>query len=443
MSATRVWAGLLRHFAVTLQLNFRSKQAIGYGYLMPVFFLLAFGSVFRSDTPLLLHQMGQLLTITILGSASIGLPTALVAERERGVWRRYRLLPVSTGGLLAGTLLARLVIVASAVALQVLLARLIYGTPFPQHPLDAVVAFLFAAFAFLALGLIVAALANDVPAVQALGQCLFLPMIMIGGVGVPLEVLPAWAQKAAGFMPGRYAVEALQRAFSDPAGLRGAGFQLLALATIGAAAAAVGIRLFRWDSTQRPPRSSRAWIAVALLAWIAVGLTAAGTGRLAPIGAAGSSYATVSEAEMDQITYDDLTSDNELVTRLAPPFDPGTAERMRDFSTRLAAWPRAKTEDPVQAARYLLSVAAIADVTADLREAEIGRVVFNELQSRHPTDRLRRVLAWIILNPDAGRVTGAAPEFGFRREISERAVRERSVMYAKKYLGRLLGKLPD
>jgi len=97
MSATRLFRGLRQHFLVTLQLNFRSPQAMVYGYLVPVFFLLAFGSIFRGDTPPLQHEIGQLLTISILGGACFGLPTGLVADRERGVWRRYRLLPVSTG----------------------------------------------------------------------------------------------------------------------------------------------------------------------------------------------------------------------------------------------------------------------------------------------------------------------------------------------------------
>lgn len=443
MSATFPWRGVLRHFWVTLQLNFHSKQALGYGYVMPVFFLLAFGSVFRGGEPLLLDQMGQLLTITILGTASIGLPTALVAERERGVWRRYRLLPVSTFGLLAGTVCARLIIVASAVALQVVLARLIYGTPLPLHVLEAGVAFLVVAFAFVGLGLVVAALANDVPSVQALGQCLFLPMIMIGGVGVPLTVLPAWAQQVAGFMPGRYAVDALQRTFDDPTGLQGAGFSLAALLIIGAAAVCVGMKLFRWDPQHRPGRPARIWVMAALLAWIAVGLVAAASGRLAPVGAAASRYESVTEFEMNQITYDDLTGDNELVTRLARPFDAEAAERMREFVAGLKSWPPGHVSSPVQATRNLLSVAAIADVVADLREAEIGRAVFDELKTRHSDDQLRRLLTWIILHPADDTVVTAAPELGFRRAISERAVRERSGYYAKKYLGRLLGKLPD
>lgn len=443
MNSTRPWAGLFRHVLLTLQLNFRSKQAIAYGYLMPVFFLLAFASVFRGSEPLLLDQMGQLLTITILGTASIGLPTALVAERERGVWRRYRLLPVSTGPLVAGTLLARLVIVLSAVLLQVLLARLIYGSPLPQHPFEAIVALLVVAFAFLGLGLLVAALANDVPSVQALGQCLFLPMIMIGGVGVPLAVLPAWGQRVAGFMPGRYAVEALQRAISAPEGLRGGEFALGALLVIGGAAGCVGIKLFRWDPNHRAGPRARRWVAAALLAWVLVGLAAAASGRLTPLDNAATTYEAITEAQMQQISYDDLTGDNELVTRLAPPFDAAAEKRMEPFVATLRAWRPAAETNPVQHARNLLSIAAVADVTAHLQEAEIGRVIFNELQARHPPDQLRRVLTWIILHPERERVRTKLPELGFRREVHETIVRERSVYYAKKFLGRLLGQLPD
>jgi ABC-2 type transport system permease protein len=444
MSETRVLAGVLRHFLVTLQLNFRSPQAIAYGYLMPVFFLLAFGSVFRGGSPLLLDQMGQLLTITILGSAAIGLPTALVAERERGVWRRYRLLPVSTGSLLAGTLLARLMIVASATLLQVALAYWIYGTPLPLHPFEATLGFLVVTFAFLALGLVLAALAPDVPSVQALGQCVFLPMIMVGGVGVPLAVLPAWAQVLSGFMPGRYAVETLQHAISEPEGLRGAGFALLALAVIGAASGVVGLRLFRWDSARQTARGARVGVAFALLSWLAVGVAANLTGRLAPIDAAGEDYTTITESQLAGITYDDLPGDNELATRLAPPFTSAPAiDWGNAYRVRLAGWPPAQDRSPVQAARNLLSVAAIADVSADLKEAEIGRAIFDELKARHPEPELRQILAWIIYHPDDGRAVSAAPELGFRRAVAERITRERSVLYAKKFVGRLLGRIPD
>jgi ABC-2 type transport system permease protein len=441
VSHARVARGLAGHFLLTLRLNFRSRQAIVYGYLVPVLFLLAFGGIFRADTPLLQNEMGQLLTISILGGACFGLPTALVSERERGLWRRYRLLPAGMGGLLASTLLARLVLVASAALMQIALARAVYGTPLPVHPAQAVVAFLFVAGSFLGLGLLVAALADDVPAVQALGQCLFLPMIMLGGVGVPLSVLPAWAQRIAGFMPGRYAVEALQRCVSDPRGLRGAGFSLAALAAIGAAAGVAGAVLFRWDSGRRAGRPALAWVLAALLAWAAVGGAASATGRLRPLGRGDETYGSITDAQIAEITYDDLPGDGEFVTRLAPAFSSAEAARMDGFAAALRAWAPGRADDPAQGVRNLLSVASIADLTANYREAEIARVVLDLLRERFPRDELERVLAWIILNPDEGAVVAHAPELGLNRRLQESFIRERNSLYARKLLGRLVGRI--
>jgi ABC-type multidrug transport system permease subunit len=439
-----VFAGLLRHFFLTLQLNFRSKQALAYGYLVPVFFLVAFGSVFRGDSPPLLHEMGQLLTISILGGACFGLPTALVAERERGVWRRYRLLPVATSRLVTGVLVARLVLVAVAATLQILLAHVIYGTPLPLHPAQTAVAFLFVTLSFLGLGLLIAALADDVPAVQALGQCVFLPMIMIGGVGVPLAVLPGWAQRAAGFMPGRYAVDALQSCFSEPHGLRESGFSLIALTVIGAAAGVVGARLFRWDASRHIGRKALPGIAVALLSWIAVGVVAAATGRSEPVLPAGAVWASIPDAQIDSISFQDVPGDHEFVTPLAPPFkDAADARGVALFAARLRSWAPGRLDDAGQSVRNLVGVAAIADLIRDSREAEIARVVFEELRARFDKDQLRRGLAWIILAPDEGSVVTNAPELGFGRHPPEAAVRSRSALYARKYLGRVVGKISD
>jgi len=443
MSGARPGRGLARHILLTLTLNFRSAQAIAYGYLVPVLFLLAFGGVFRGDTPALQHEMGQLLVITILGGACFGLPTALVSERERGLWRRYRLLPAPMGSLLAGTLAARLVLLASAALMQVALARLIYGTPLPQSPVQAGVAFLFVSFSFLGIGLLVAALANDVPAVQALGQCVFLPMIMLGGVGVPLAVLPGWAQAVAGFMPGRYAVEVLQRPFSDARGLAGAGFSLAALAAIGAAAAVAGTRLFRWDAGRRAGRPALVWAGAALLAWAAVGAAAAAAGRLAPIRPGDETYGSITDAQIAAITFDDLPGDNEFATRLAPPLSGAEAGRMRGFAGALRAWEPGRVGDPAQCVRNLLSVASNADLTADFREAQIARVVFDVLRERYRRDELVRILAWIILDPDEGGVVARAPELGLARRPPEAVIRDRNALYARKLLGRLLRKIPD
>jgi hypothetical protein len=274
--------GIWLQLRMSLTLYFRNRMAMLYGYLFPSVFLLAFYVLYRYERLPLVRHMGELLTVTILGGACFGLATTLVSERERGVWRRYRLAPVATGALIVSTLVARYALLLSAGLLQMALAMGL-GMPVPDHPLQLLVAFSLAAFAFLGLGLVIAMLADNVPAVQALGQTIFLPMLIIGGVAVPLTSLPDWALHLSAYFPGRYAVEAIQSTVNG-AGLGAVAFSLLALLLIGTAACVAGAGMFRWDAKQRFASSrGKAWLAVALAGWVGVGLLAHWQNRIIPM----------------------------------------------------------------------------------------------------------------------------------------------------------------
>jgi len=263
----------LQQLHISLALHYRNKMALIYGYLFPLIFLVAFWVLYRYEKPILVRHMGELLTVSVLGGACFGLPTTMVSERERGVWRRYRLAPISTAILVVSVIVARYFILMTAGLLQ-LAAALAAGMPWPQHPFDLWIVFTFVSFAFIGLGLVMAMMADNVPAVQALGQCIFLPMLIIGGVAVPLASLPAWAQHLSRFFPGRYAVEALQACVLG-SGLGATGFELVALLIIGAGGAIAGAKMFRWDAQQRfSRRSGQAWITVALASWVVVGTLA-------------------------------------------------------------------------------------------------------------------------------------------------------------------------
>ena len=303
--------GSLHQLRSTLRLHFRNRMGLIYGYLFPTIFLVAFWVLYRHEPVPLAGHLGELLTVTILGGACFGLPTTLVSERERGVWRRYRLAPVSTGTLVASTVAARYLILITAGLLQLALAMLI-GMPRPTHPLQLWIAFTFASFAFLGLGLVIATMADNVPAVQALGQSIFLPMLIIGGVAVRLESLPPWAQHLSAFFPGRYAVEAMQETVTGE-GLRIVVFSLLALLLIGAAGCLAGARMFRWDARQKfSARGGKRWIFAALAAWVAVGVLAEARGWSSLPASPNSVRAPVESSG---------------VTSAAPPAPPATAAR--------------------------------------------------------------------------------------------------------------------
>ena len=460
--------GLPQHLAISLRLHLRNKMALLYGYLFPLIFLAAFWVLYRYENVPLLRHFGELLTVGVLGGACFGLPTTLVSERERGVWRRYRLTPVPTWAVVTSTVVARYVIVLSAGVLQFAVA-LAVGMTWPAHAFELWVAFSLVAFAFIGLGLVIATLADTVPAVQALGQCIFLPMLIIGGVAVRLESLPDWAQHVSAFFPGRYAVEALQ------ACVTGAGFSTtrlswLALAVIGGAGCVAGGKLFRWDAQQRfAARAGKAWLVPVLAAWIAVGVLAETRGRVvvkppAPTPVAATSpvipvaplvapkpkpvppWMKITDQDVAALDFR-VPPDNGVVSPIAPA-DEEPDEFVRDqleaVRTKLPAWPPANDGDEVQRVRNVLYVCAVPDAIQMPAERHLPRLVLQNLTDTYPKDQLIKLLTWIVQHPEEGSVIDDISDLGIAGAAGDPTlVRERVYLYAIKFIARLTGRKED
>lgn len=414
---------VLSQAGLSLRLNFRNRMAVIYGYLFPLIFLVAFWVIWRNDeVPLSLH-LGQLLTVTVLGGACFGLPTTLVAERERGVWRRYAITPAPVWVFIASLLGARYVLLLTAALLQLALG-LALGMPLPLHPVSLLMAFSVATIAFIGFGLVIAMLADTVPAVQALGQCIFLPMLMIGGVAVPLSSLPEWAQHLSAFFPGRYAVEAMQATVTGR-GLPGMAFNLGALLLIGAAGGLAAGMMFRWDGGERfAARRGKAWLLLAVGMWLAVGAAAEWHGQVRTVSAADTeavpqvsdfrapslpmpaSWDAVTPADFTAIAFDRLPPDNGIVAPIAAPDeapDPVVADQLARIDEALDRWPPGMVADPVQRVRNLLGVLAVPDVLQmDQVEKFLPLLVFHRLRAMFGDPDLARLLYWVAMHPQAG-----------------------------------------
>lgn len=487
---------LLAHLGISLRLHFRNRMALLYGYLFPLIFLIAFWVLYRHEKIPLLRHMGELLTVAVLGGACFGLPTTLVSERERGVWRRYRLSPVPTWAIVTSTVVARYLIVLTAGLLQVAAAMAI-GMTAPAHPFDLWVAFTAVAFAFIGLGLVIATLADNVPAVQALGQCIFLPMLIIGGVAVQLGSLPLWAQHVSAFFPGRYAVEALQSGVNGR-GFMGARFSLLALGLIGFAGCLAGAKLFRWDAQQRfAGRGGKIWLVPAFAAWIAVGLLAEWRGRIAipvdkeiaspavppvstpapaPVPAAGTPVLPASPPPVAVVppparqlalppppkpepVWAKLTAkDTEGLDFNIPP-DQGIVapfaaaddlpedfmkDQVESVRSKIATWPPGAEGDELRCVRNLLYIAAVPDAIQLPVERYMPRVVYEHLIDTYPKEKLTKILTYIVLHPEEGMVIDDISDLGVEGAAGDPTlVRERAYLYALKFILRLTGKVPE
>jgi len=482
---------LAEHLRISLRLHFRNRLALLYGYLFPLIFLVAFWVLYRHERVPLLRHMGELLTVAVLGGACFGLPTTLVSERERGVWRRYRLAPVPVWVVITSTVVARYLIILTAGLLQ-LVAALALGMTLPEHPFSLWLAFSLVAFAFIGLGLVIATLADNVPAVQALGQCIFLPMLIIGGVAVRLAALPEWAQHVSAFFPGRYAVEAIQGCVTGP-GLPGLRFSVLALVLTGAAGCVAGARLFRWDAQQRFARlPGKIWLLPAFAAWLAVGLLAEIRGRIAvpadaepppavtpkvapstpavvpapsptpvaPVAVAAAPtpvvppapkkpdpvWMKITAADWEGLDYR-VPPDHGIVAPMAAPdeeVDDFLKEQIDKVKERMPTWSPGTDGDELYCIRNLLYIAAVPDAIQLPVERHLPRLVYQHLLDTYPRDSLKKILTYIALHPLEGPVLDEISELGVEGSAGDpMLVRERAYFYAIKFLARVTGRINE
>jgi ABC-2 type transport system permease protein len=456
---------LLQQRAIAVRLNLRNRMALAYSFLFPAIFLLAFRLLYRSErVPLLLHA-GEFLTIAILGGACFGLPLGIVDDRESGVWRRYRMLPGAGLAVPGGILITRYLLLLAAGAAQLALA-IAAGMPAPRHPVQLWIAFSAASAAFMAIGIVIAILASTVPAAQALGQCVFLPMLVVGGVAVPLYSLPDWAQRLSSFLPGRYAVEAMQAAMI-PGSAAPIRFDFLALAVITAAGALAAFLAFRWDNAQ--PVSP--WVAIALVGWLAIGLVwkpkapppmetiareelpappefTPATPPVAPSPSPSQTWRDVTRRDIANVAFDRLPKDDGIVAPIAAPADepdPEAASQLDRVYAALPDWQPGQARDPVQRVRNLLYIAAVADIyRMDPLERFLPYAVFDRIQRAVPSDDLPKILYFIALHPNDGDDSASRRMSAFGLPDAPRdarSLRNRAMLYSFKLLARLTNSL--
>jgi len=156
-------------------------------------------------------------------------------------------------------------------------------------------------------------------------------------------------------------------------------------------------------------------------------------------------WQSITDKDIASITYEDAEVDSGFVTPLAQDLsnlDDDSKKELDQFAEKLDQWVPGQEKELVQQIRNWMCLCTFADLGRGLFEAEVPYVIFEKLKREMPKEKLTKALAYIILKPDAGKLVLKAADLGFEEDAPEADVRERHVIYAKKLLGRLVGKLP-
>ena len=231
-----------------LRLALRRGETLVATVVLPVVVLVFFSSVLvipsGAGTPVDFLLPGSIAFAIIATSlVSLGITTAY--DRHYGILKRLGGSPLSRPELLTAKILGVLVVEAAQVVLLIAVAALGLGWQAPAGASIGLVALaaLLGTLAFAGLGLLLAGILRA-ETMLAVANVLFVASLVLGGIVVPVDHLPAPLAALAGVLPAAALSDAMRIAL----GAAGDATASVVLLTVwGVAAVVLAARTFRWE----------------------------------------------------------------------------------------------------------------------------------------------------------------------------------------------------
>jgi ABC-2 type transport system permease protein len=239
--------------AMELRLTARRGENVLVTLIIPVAVLLFFAGT--SIIPLAARPVDFLLpgtlALAIIAGGLVNLGIATAYERAYGVLKRLGGAPLPRWGLIAAKIAAVLAleVVQLAVLVAVAVAVLGWQPGAGWSPILLGVAIILGTAAFAGLGLLLAGTLRA-EATLALANALFLGFLMVGGIILPIDHLPAFLQPLATVLPATALADLLRVALAsglDTGASANPAAPALILLAWAAGSCGLAIRTFRWD----------------------------------------------------------------------------------------------------------------------------------------------------------------------------------------------------
>ncbi|WP_175477549.1 ABC transporter permease [Curtobacterium sp. MCBA15_008] len=196
----------IRYVYLETKRQLRNVRAMVFTFAVPVVMLLVFGSAFGGQQDPTTHL--QYLVVTTLQMASYGAMMAalsqafaIVNERSIGWNRQLRVTPLSGWGFMVSKVIAAMAFAAMSIAITVLVAVVgLHASLDAGHWLAAAFGIWCGVVPFALIAILIGQFAKPSFA-QPLFMVVFMGLAILGGLWVPLSVMPDWMGSVAHLLP--------------------------------------------------------------------------------------------------------------------------------------------------------------------------------------------------------------------------------------------------
>lgn len=257
------------HFAFEFKTGLRNSTLLLMNYLFPLGFYVMMGLVMTEINPefdkLLIPAM---VVFVAMSSNLLGLPDPLVAYREAGIYRSYKINGVPALSILAIPTLSTLVHVLIVSTLVALTGAPFFGGAAPANWGSFALIALVSACAFGALGALIGVISSSSRATVLWSQIIFLPSMLLGGLMIPMSQMPESVRPVSALLPATHVMQAFAGLAYDQSTQIDPWACIGILLASGVLAFGLAVYLFNWDSHNDTRRGNPLLALLVLLPYI-------------------------------------------------------------------------------------------------------------------------------------------------------------------------------
>jgi ABC-2 type transport system permease protein len=234
----------------------RNTQGMFFTVILPVLFLVIFGSIFRNANVAVpggrieesVYYVPGLIAYGLIAAAFSNLVVTVVRIRESGNYKRQRATPIPAGAVIAGRALIGTLTALAIGAVVLILGWAVYGASIPGRTAPAlVIDMILGAVVFCCLGFAVSIFITSVDAAQPVTLAIVLPLAFISGIFIPAGELPNWLVNIGAVFPVRPLAASMLAVYNPHTTGSGLNWgDLGVLAAWGVVGLIVALRAFRW-----------------------------------------------------------------------------------------------------------------------------------------------------------------------------------------------------
>jgi ABC-2 type transport system permease protein len=257
------------HLGFEFRFGIRNKTLLLMNYLFPLGLYALLGSLMGEINPGFLTTVIPAMSLfAIMSGALLGMPDTLVNARNAGIFRSYKINGVPVLSLLTIPVITSMLHALLVTAIIAVTAPLIFGGQAIVNWAGFLLVFLVAAFALAGAGALIGVVSSNSRMTVLLSQLVFLPSMILGGLMLPVSILPAALAKVALLLPTSYAMDAFSALAMGQAATH-PWWSLAILASGGTVAFGTAALLVSWDPRNATRRAPVAWAALAVVPYMA------------------------------------------------------------------------------------------------------------------------------------------------------------------------------